>query len=150
MFPAVHFSYMQFMPFGEWGCGLAKVSEQLEALRKSLKDACGYRYDNDHFYLEDMYGRPLIRFNVTPDSAVFYDVTGTIFLFSFTKERWEKTPVACYERIQDALDALGEGKKLCYECGSWVEEGKQFGFTGFVCNDCYDPLKHRPPDMKGD
>jgi len=86
----------------------------------------------------------------------------------WTLELWEKTGgVTRGNVVLDHVDIIAphhvdiireravktlQGLNYCRECGVWAEpsKGHYFSFAGWVCNDCYDPVRHQGPDTRGD
>lgn len=153
MTPALLFNSMTFDPGIPGGLGALSLEEMslfLEEKRLALKRAVDYRWDNDNFYLCDARGVPRLSFIVSEGALHMWDVTGTQSVYNFPKSEWDSNRLGCSRLIDEALTNTEKGLSRCQECGKWVASGKKFAFAGYVCDSCFNPAVHLPPDTRGD
>jgi len=124
------------------------IYHQARDLHKALKQATGYTWDNQHWFIENMYGEVSLSLSLHNSSASLYDTSGAKFVDTlcgggiFTE--------AHLEQIKEALYEMANGRTKCNSCKKWANDYKKYSFAGSVCNDCYDPNKHKGPDTRGD
>jgi len=144
--PEIHFSYMMFMEVEQHKMNLQELYERCEWLREKAK-ATGYTWDNSHFFIDDLCGRPTLKFCIYPvfDNYLisFYNARNNCTVKSFDR-------VPTQTEIREMLDKIWDDLNLCNKCGEWHKDGKNYSFAGWVCNDCYDENVHLPPDTRGD
>ena len=138
MNPAVHYTVRDLR-----GKPLKDLYEEVEQNRISVKEALGYRWDNNNNYVTDIYSRPTLKFSVHYDGSgiSFWDASGCASIGNFSE-----VP----EDLEDIARRVGDGKLRCNSCGAWhpKDEMKRYSFAGVVCQGCYDPKRHLPPDTK--
>ena len=83
---------------------------------------------------------PLLTLLFDREGISIWDIRGRSLgsLHSLTK--------ASLAELGEMLDNVLKGRSKCNDCGTWVSEGKTHSYAGFVCNNCYDPAKHLPPN----
>jgi hypothetical protein len=144
MTPILMFSQLDFEEWVKQKKDPFVLQKELECLRKAVKKATGYQWDNNHFLIEDDYRGPQMIWSM-------YD--GEVHLWSFPFERslgYHKLDSTFMPFLKEALSQLRQGKMLCSDCRKWVKEYVSFSYAGAVCKRCYDPKKHLPPDTRGD
>ncbi len=141
--PRLHFPHGTLEGWRRAGLSLAEISQVLEDMRKAVKAAIGYFWDNSAFVIEDIYGQPALRILVNEDGI----------------DLWEanfRTSVGHFAEIPGDTDAMlaqvSNRLVRCSECGGWFPPGEwvHYGFAGAVCKAHYDPKRHRQPDTRGD
>lgn len=124
--------------------------EKLDILRVKVKQATGYRPDNQHYYFYDVGGvlcLPFILTNTVNNIAIsLYAWTGSQYLFHY--EDWELFK----KMLPNILDKVSKGYLWCDVCNKWKKDYsfQSYSYSGVVCKKCYNPKKHLPPDTKGD
>lgn len=139
--PQIHFSYSQMETWRRRGVKLTDLAKELNDLRIRMKEAAGYFWDNSHFYVDDIYGKPAISFLVRDDGIDMWEANHGTSLGDFAE-----IPEDIARIINDHI-AVGEVK--CSEDGEWVKEFKRFSYTGAVCVKHFDPVRHKGPDSSG-
>lgn len=124
---------------------MLELHEELEKLRKNVKGATDYHWDNTHFYISDIYGKLALQFQTSRSSISFWNARNSRFIRDFTEVTDEVV-----KTIFDYIYQIEHGKTMCGACQKWVSDYKTFSFAGAVCFDCYDPKVHLPPDTRGD
>jgi len=115
----------------------------LEEVRIKVKKATNYGFDNTHFFYQDL------NIGVSPSGFTAYSrKTGTFIDRLWFEERlFEQQDV---DLLSDWAHQVSMGQTYCRECQNWVLEFEPYSFAGAVCLKCYDPIKHLPPDTRGD
>lgn len=56
------------------------------------------------------------------------------------------------DKLEDLCIKSPIGHMLCNDCNKSfpVADMRSYSFAGIVCQGCYDPAKHLPPDTRGD
>ncbi len=141
--PELHFDYMAPRTWKRDGLTLGQIAAELDRLRRAAKSAVDYQWDNTHFVIDSLYGRPAVHFTVDPSCVSLWEANhgrylGTFPDFPADLEVWINRHIAENSEV------------LCGECGKWVHRNKwiAFSFAGAVCQACYDPKKHLPPDSR--
>jgi len=143
--PQIHFDYLHHR---KWrGITLVDLHNIHEALRENVKEASNYFYDNSHFYIDDLCGKPAL--------TVLFELTCITF--------WNAKTGRCIGSIMDTTDTslkiidemiskVSDGMDKCHECGTWQpsNEMESYSYAGVVCKKCYNPKKHLQPDTRGD
>ncbi len=147
--PQVHFSASTYS--WKW-ITLKALDEELEALNHRVKEASGYRWDNPHWFFDDSRGKPAIQFIICHNQkdgyvmSLWNAVTGTSIKESIKDPVW--TPEHS-KLIRGLSEKIADDLVQCLECGEWVPKYIHYSFAGAVCEKCYDPKKHLPPDTSG-
>lgn len=126
----------------EWGQydSTEELYEAMEQLRKSVKEATDYPWDNSHFKVKNSYGRVTLSVSFTPNQISIWNAQNGRTLGQITDLSEENI-----RDVEDWVRKVSDGLTRCNECEEWVEEYHTFSFAGAVCNDCYNPDKHKPP-----
>ena len=143
--PEIHFDYLHHR---KWkGVTLVDLYNIHEALRKKVKDASNYQYDNDNFYIDGLCGKPALEVSFTPDDICFWNAKTGRYIGSVTD-----TTNTSSKLIDEMICNVSNGMDKCDECGTWQpsNEMKSFSYAGVVCKNCYNPKKHLQPDTRGD
>ncbi len=141
--PELHFSYLAAQTWRKRdGLTLGQIAAELERLRVAAKTAVGYWADNTHFIFDDLYGHAAVIFQVYAD-------TPHVALWEANHGTW----LGHFDDFPPDLavwmnDHIAKGEVKCGECGQWIKEYVQYDFAGAVCQSCYDPKKHLPPDSR--
>lgn len=123
------------------GKDLKKLKKEMEELRLKVKKATGYTWDNSHFRLT-IHNKPVMNISFyTTQISIYNHKTGD-HIGDFNKNFTMIDATV----LKDWALQLEKGLQRCLDCGKWVKEGKGYSYAGFVCNDCYDPGVHLPPD----
>jgi|SRR5215471_4456911 len=151
MYPQIHFNYLE--PATWLGRSTKELRLEMEALRRQIKDAVGYQWDSTHFYIDNIYGRPALQID-------FYDREEAIPAWNALNGRAIHMPAApegiitkeIVKALSEAQHKVTEGFTQCNVCYEWIsaEAMNPFSFAGAVCDGCYDPKRHLPPDTRGD
>lgn len=142
--PQIHFSYMAPWDWKRKGFSWLQIKDMLNEMRKAQKQALNYVWDNEHFYLDDLFGHPAIKF------SIYSDGSGIGLWNARTNSN-----IGSFKSFPDDIEVwltryIPEGYNKCNDCGKWVKEWKHYSFAGAVCLSCYDPTRHLPPDTRGD
>jgi hypothetical protein len=143
--PEISFNYLAHR---DWeNKTILEIYKASENIRKAIKEATNYFWDNSHFYIRDISGIEVLQIGFYKDCISFWNAkTGDGILSINNKTVTHKD----IKTIDELIENIHENKRLCLECGKWVSEGKRYSFAGFVCQDCYNPETHLPPDTRGD
>ena len=147
MEPQIHFNTNDVR---EWeGKAYSQLHKEMDSLRIKVRDASGYRWDNSHFYIDDGFGKPAIKVLFHDGGISFWNAINGVALATYCGEMCVSGLVSA---IQYWIDKIERGLAQCQECKGWVkcEAIHQFDFAGGVCDKCYNPKKHLPPDTRGD
>ena len=133
--------------------GLGAVSVLLEEIRKEIKHAACYFWDDLHLYLTDEYGRPAMKALISKTTISIWDVKHSISLGDFHSiAEYEAFFIQnrTYKGGPSGIEKLQNGLLPCNMCRQWIEfkDGHRYSYAGFVCKTCYDPKKHLPPDTR--
>ena len=148
--PKIHFSYLDTRAWV--GKTHTELSKEMEALRVRVKEASGYPYDNSHFIIDDISGHPALTllFSNNPDYpylSVWSAINGVCIGEIGSGKKWTDKDS---KTIEDWVWHVNSGLTRCNECSKWVGHINHYSFAGGVCDDCYNPQKHLPPDTSGD
>ncbi|MDH7506171.1 MAG: hypothetical protein QHH15_00445 [Candidatus Thermoplasmatota archaeon] len=144
--PYIFFDYLE--PSRWINIPIKEIVKVAEKLRKQVKDGMDYFWDNQHFIITDIYGKPALTVGFFEEDISFWNAVTGDGLYScygevFTEEN--------YNFIQEAIENISKrDRRYCSSCGKWVNTGFNYSFAGFVCEDCYDPDVHQAPDTSGD
>lgn len=127
-----------------WFANLRLAAQSLNELSLKVKDAIGYDWDNNHYFVTNIFGRLALQ-------LYFYEDGSGI-------DAWEYNSgvsvgqIMSYDHLAYLVGLSTEGRAPCYECKQPTKTNElvHFGFTGGVCRKCYKPDKHLPPDTRGD
>lgn len=144
MFPAIHFNWIEIERWSEEG--LPALYRHTERLRKALKKATDYTWDNSHFYIEDLFGKVVLTVQFHPELVSFWIYRTGVSAAMFNA----KTLTA--EALKDLVANASKNLTPCNACGKWIpnDKVKHYSFAGGVCPKCYNPKRHLPPDTRGD
>lgn len=144
MYPAIHFDYLEAEKWA--GQDTTVLYQQMDHLRKKVKYATNYNWDNSHFYITSLFGKIILEVGFYPSSFALWSYTSGIHIGSF-----EPATITRAE-IKNIVKQTTDNKSPCYQCKQWIANEKlvRFGFTGGVCKKCYNPKVHLPPDTSGD
>lgn len=138
--PQIHFSYSQLEKWRDRKVSMADLAKELDNLRIRMKEAAGYYWDNSHFYVDDIYGKPAIIFVVMDEGISMWEANHKTSIGNF-----DEIP----EDIRQIIDHIAEGEVRCSEDGEWVKEFKRYSYAGAVCVAHFNPAKHKGPDSSG-
>ena len=139
--PQIHFKYSQMESWRRRGVKLADLARELEALRIRIKEAAGYFWDNSHFYINDIFGKPAIELLVNDEGISMWEAN-------------HGTSIGHYEEIPENITEIINGKiakgmVLCSDGDHWVSRFKKFSYAGAVCAEHFDSRHHKGPDSSG-
>lgn len=145
--------YVQ-MQTANYGFTLVDVAAYLDGLCQSVRDGTPWEnWGNPILHVQSGCGRSILSISVDVYAINVWDETGTLKIGVFKSVE----DYAAYFRFRPdgkktRLDMIEDGWYPCQECGEMVkrEDGSHFSFAGFVCQKCYDPKRHLPPDTRGD
>jgi hypothetical protein len=144
--PEIHFDYLEHE---KWiNKPLSQLYKEMDELRKKVKVASGYTWDNSHFFINSIYGRPALQVGFYNGSISFWNAETGTSIDSFSEFGREES-----NKVNEWISHIEKHEIQCNDCGEWVkksEEGQYYSFAGFVCNKCYNPKVHLPPNTKGD
>jgi hypothetical protein len=146
MEPQIHFSNTE--PSHWTKKSLKELNKEMDALRIEIKNATKYTWDNTHFYIDSIFGRPALQVGFYEKDISFWNAETGTSMGSFDKFTDEE-----YAKVRDWIHHIEDREVMCCECEKWVPDktqGHHYSFAGFVCNKCYDPKVHLPPDTRGD
>lgn len=131
------------------GKSFTQLWEEADRLRVNVRDAADYRWDNGNFYISDIYGKLALQVGIYNGSMSFWNARTSVAIESFEGETF--TEQHC-RKIEDWIAHIEQNETQCNDCGKWIsnDEVKKYSFAGGVCKDCYNPVKHLPPDTRGD
>lgn len=131
----------------------------LTALRIAVKNAVDYPYGNQHFYIENIYGKATLTIGVytykgsemiqKPDG---YEISfwnywnGRALSPAIRHINDEPFTQKDYETIQTNLAKVTQGLTQCTVCHEWVDEYQSYSYAGAACDACYEPTKHKQPE----
>lgn len=147
MHPEIHFDYLE--PNRWAGKSFLALYAEMETLRKAVKKASGYGWDNTHFYIDDLFGKPAIQIQFWPTNLSIWSAqTGTNFGSIESLDNTVSPFVL--ERLDKVRRGVEKGLTECNVCREWVKHFVRYSFAGAVCSKCFDPEKHKGPDTRGD
>lgn len=125
------------------GKPMSEIYHDTDTLRKKVKEAAGYQWDNSHNYITGVTGHTL---------AIGFQESG-IYLYSFdgyehiADIKGEYFTEKDLKKIHLILDMAATGHKCCNKCKNWIkpEEAMRYSFAGIVCRACFDPAIHKAP-----
>lgn len=96
-------------------------------------------------YITDGTGKVQLQFACWEQAVTLY-ASSSISLKSFSDWTLFKAQLPTF------IQKVSEGKWYCDSCGKWKSKGrfKHYSFAGIVCEKCYNPTFHTPPDTRGD
>jgi hypothetical protein len=141
--PVIEFDRYYFMHYA--GKTFKEIYEEMEDLRKKVKNSIDYFWDNSHFRICNIYGKPILKVGFYKNDISFWNFVTSDALGTFRGKDGKLTQSEVDE-IRVMIDYVTKGKRKCLECGQWVNSGETYSFAGFVCSECYDPEIHLPPD----
>ena len=135
--PAVVFNDASLQQWAGSGVSFRELAECSQHLSQTISQTTAHRYPI-HFYVA-RHGIPLLKLSFNREELNIWDIRGRSLgsLRSLTKETLTE--------LSEMLDNVLKGRTKCNDCGIWVSDGKTYNYAGFVCNICYDPVKHLPP-----
>jgi len=144
--PAIHPTpvlYFDKYQIQHWPKNLKVLHEQMEALRIRVKEATGYTWDNCHYFITDVYGKPAISISFYSDGVNLWSaVTGTSLGNLETLD---------HKLIETFVEEIQDGRDRCCQCEKWFSKPlKRYSYAGAVCPGCYNPKVHLTPDTSGD
>jgi len=139
--PVIEFDKYYFRHYD--GKTFAEIYEEMETMRKKVKVALDYFWDNSHFRMNDVYGKPVLTVGFYEDSISFWNFKTGDSLGTISGKQLTLVDIG---HIDDMIEYVSSGLRKCCDCGEWVEAGKTYSFAGFVCDDCYNPDRHQAPD----
>jgi hypothetical protein len=89
------------------------------------------------------FGEPQLILQVYPDSFHMWNYrTGATF--------GDYTDVP--DNLVEIADRVYRDQHFCPTCNNWFPKSfmRSYSFAGTVCQNCFDPKKHLPPDTRGD
>ncbi len=121
---------------------------QIKSFRDLRLDAASYHVPGQQsppLWIEDLTGKPQLQFVVGTESLTLY-AGPSISLITFVD--WLEFKV----KLPTFIANIKAGKWYCGQCNKFKSQKrfKHFSFAGIVCDKCYDPNFHRPPDTRGD
>lgn len=134
----------------EWeGRNVRDIAVEVNGMEREMKKAVGYTWANHHIRIAGFNGKPALTIqfydrNPTSENTVdFWNAQTGTSMPSFSGKVWlpEWT-----ETIKEWCAKISRGLTRCSDCGEWFTGFKQFDFAGAVCEECYNPKIHRPPD----
>lgn len=165
MRPEIHFDYLE--PRQWEGKTFKQLHGEMNELRKKVKDATGYFWDNSHFYINDCFGRPALTVGFYETNIAFWNARNGASIGSFYERTGKEKLLAAVvgsdifavdavftEEMAKLIDEwthkVSEGLTMCNECRGWFGEYRAYSYAGAVCNGCFDPKRHTMPDTMGD
>lgn len=142
--PEIHFDHLHHR---QWiGKDLKDLDKEMNELRVKVRDATNYRWDNSHFFIDSYIAhKTALEVLFSPSSITFWNAVNGCAISGFTEFGKEEA-----KQVSEWIKNITEGLTQCNECKKWVKEYTHYGFAGAVCEDCYDPNRHLPPDTSGD
>lgn len=137
---------------------LENLYSTLREKRIAIKEAFGYPFDNEYFFLSDITGNIYARFSISKieKSKAFpgprysytlslYDLSGQHHIGYFAR-----TPSST--DLDTIADHIAKHRLRCDQCHEWrlAKNLLTYSFAGTICKKCYNPKKHLPPDTRGD
>ncbi len=165
MKPEIHFDYLE--PKRWEGKSIRQLYDEMNELRKKVKEAIGYQYDNSHFFINDCYGRLALIISFYEKGIHFWNAKNGCAMDSFlvpsdknkiltqiigTESVIESNEFTSFmsELIYEWTRKIEDGFTQCCDCKKWVKEYISYSYAGVVCKECYNPKVHLPPDTRGD
>jgi hypothetical protein len=148
MHPEIHFSRSELRHKWE-GQTFTALKEAMNTLRKKVKEATGYFWDNDHYFIDDTYGRPALKIMFQDDCVSIWSARNDS---NFGSLRTANGIIdrSIFDSLDVYVDNVAKGLTQCSDCADWVEKFKRYSFAGAVCETCYNPSRHKGPDTRGD
>lgn len=145
MHPEIHFGYREHIDWTKKP--LKELYVEMEELRKKVRQASGYTWDNSHFFINSIYGKPALQVLFSEDSLSFWNAETGSSMGSFEQYTNDEA-----REVSDWISHIEEHEIQCNQCKEWVKnkDGHYYSFTGFVCNKCYNPKVHLSPNTRGD
>lgn len=131
------------------GKSFVELYEETEALRKAVKKATNFYWDNTHFYITNIFGKPAIQIQFWQNNISLWNNFNGCGL----KTIISKTGIITSDMINylnEAVSKVTEGFTQCGKCDEWVNEHKKHSYAGAVCLGCFDPKVHKGPDTRGE
>lgn len=129
-------------------CNLYDLLEKMGEMRKIIKDAVGYKWDNHHFYIKSFIGGRLFSFLLHENSTTFtlsiWDSSGNRALGTITVNKADlqdgKMPKESYTLLENLLNMYVSGNIACSKCGKIIKQEDIAGryFAGVYCTDCWE------------
>lgn len=139
--PQIHFTYSAIELWRREGFTFQQIKEALEELRVATKKATGYFWDNEHIFVDDIYGKPALQIMVHEDGIDLWETNHGTHVGTFVEIPEDITKLINNE--------IHEGKVRCSEGGEWVKKFIKYSYAGAVCHEHFDPKKHKAPDSSG-
>jgi len=147
--PAIHLPYAYFQDVGI-NITVKDLHIAAECLWKSLKKVTNHKWDNTHYLINDIAGRPALTILFMETNIGFWLVHNGCSLPDVSYDLWSNKREKAVKLIDIYVDKASQGLTLCGKCHRWIGEYHTYSFTGAVCNKCYDPKIHTLPDTRGD
>lgn len=146
MKPAIYYNINDLKQFV--GKSFKEIYETTESLRKRVKEAAGYNWDNSHFFLQGISGN-IISLSFSSNGISAYNDQGSEYILSVSGSVFSAKDI---RDLEGAVYNYAKGLRKCNECKEWVgtEHTKRYSFAGVVCVSCYKPAKHAGHDTRGD
>lgn len=143
--PEIHFTYTAVERWRKTGLTIADVGRLLDELWQNVRGATGYRWANQHNFIDDISGHPGISFAIHGDAFCMWEA-------NHGRSMGDLTELPDQNTLYAWLTNISEDKVQCNKCGGWFGDGewRHYSFAGAVCNADYDPKVHKPPDTRGD
>lgn len=148
--PAIHFAYSYFRHIPK-EITTEDMFNSAQKIHANLQKATGYTWGNDHFYIDDICGRPTMKIGFYADQFTFWAVHNGQTIITIDNNAWMNFRSITISEIDDCISNLSKGLGKCLECYKWFpnDKLKSYSYTGIVCKKCYDPSRHLPPDSSG-
>jgi hypothetical protein len=146
--PYLHLSAGFLKSYGQPAKQLANL---LDRKWRTIKEATPNDSDDvEKIIVEDSHGRAALKLTFESDGSInlWSARTGSSIGYFDGKVIDQKRKEVA-QTIVDWADKAGDGMVRCNECGRWVNIYQTYSYTGAVCNDCFNPKKHRAPDSSG-
>jgi len=140
--PQIHFSSSAPRLWRQKKLSMGQLRHSMEVMRMGVKAHTGYRWDNNHFFIDDIFGHPALKVVVMEGDMCLWEANFNTHVGDF-----ETIP----PDIDEWIRRIAEKKVRCSECGEWFGAGewRHFSFAGAVCEADYNPAKHKGPDTRG-
>jgi hypothetical protein len=148
MTPQIHFDYTE--PRNWIGKTFVQIKNEMENLRIAIKNASGYFWDSQNFFIDDISGKPALRVQFWPDNISLWNATNGRGIQTIQSDENGIFTEDDYNKLYTCVVKVANGFTQCASCNDWVKEYKPYSFAGAVCLTCFDPERHKGPDTRGD
>ena len=111
--PVIEFDYLYFMHYV--GRTFKSIHQEMEEMRKAVKNGLNYTWDNSHSRINNIYGKPALTVLFSEDEITFWNFNTDDGLVTLRGIDGKLTQ-ANVDEIQAMIEFVSSGKRRCNDC----------------------------------